>query len=165
MTSPAHTVEPEAAVPNVARLLAGWRVRRLFVVDGGRLVGVVARRDLLRGFLRSDQDIREEIEREVLGRVLWTTPGTVSVVVDNGMVTLSGRLEYQAEVDIAGHLVKAIPGVVNVRNLLEYQMARRGRPSQRSRTNRLMEPTPPTRGSNTVPGSTPGRSTVPIPRF
>jgi len=122
MTTQVHTVSPEAAVPNVARLLAQFRVRRLFVVDGaGRLVGVVARRDLLRGFLRTDNEIRAEIEREVLGRVLWATPGAVSVEVTDGVVTLSGQLDYQAEVDIADHVVKAIPGVVSLHNRLSYR--------------------------------------------
>jgi CBS domain-containing protein len=122
MTAPAHTVSPEAAVPNVARLLARFRVRRLCVVDGaGRLVGVVARRDLLRGFQRDDNDIRQEIEREVFGRVLWATPDAASAVVTDGVVTLSGQLEFRAEVDIAGHLVRAIPGVVGVENRLDYQ--------------------------------------------
>lgn len=121
MTSPAHTVSSEAAVPNVARLLAEFRVRRLFVVDGGRLVGVVARRDLLRGFLRSDDDIRTDIEREVFGRVLWAPAGAVSATVVNGEVTLTGRLEYEAEVEITGHLVRSIPGVVHVTNRLTYQ--------------------------------------------
>jgi CBS domain-containing protein len=122
MTSPAHTVSPEAEVPNVARLLARLRVRRFFVVDGaGRLVGVVARRDLLRGFQRADDDIRREIEREVFGRVLWAIPGAVSAEVADGIVTLSGQLDFEADVDIAGHLVKAMPGVVGVRNRLSYR--------------------------------------------
>lgn len=121
MTAPVRTVSPDAAVPGVARLLADFRVCRLFVVEGGHLVGVVARRDLLRGFLRSDDDIRAEIEREVFGRVLWASPGSVSAVVVNGEVTLTGSLEYQAEVDIAGHLVRAMPGVVKVDNRLTYE--------------------------------------------
>lgn len=121
MTSPVRTVSSQAALPNVARMLAQLRIRRLFVVDAGRLVGVVARRDLLRGFLRGDGEIREEIEREVFGRVLWATPGAVLVRVNEGVVTLSGRLEYQAEAEIAARLVKAIPGVVNVRDELDYR--------------------------------------------
>jgi len=121
MTSRLHTVSPEAGVPNVARLLARLRVRRLFVVDGGRLVGVVARRDLLRGFQRDDGEIRREIEREVFGRVLWVTSGAVSAEVRDGVVTLVGQLDFQAEVDIASHLVKAIPGVVSVHNRLDYR--------------------------------------------
>lgn len=122
MTSPAYTVSPAAAVPNVARLLAQLRIRRLLVVDAaGRLVGVVARRDLLRGFLRTDEEIRADIEREVVRRVLWAPPCAVSVDVTDGVVTLRGCLDYQAEADIAGHLVRAMSGVVSVDNRLDYR--------------------------------------------
>ena len=120
MTAPVLTITSEAFLPNAARELAHAHVRRLFVVDNGKLVGVLARRDLLRGFLRSDKDIQEDIEREVFHRTLWANPEMVRATVEHGVVTLTGRLEYQADVDIAEHLVKAMPGVVAVRNRLLY---------------------------------------------
>jgi CBS domain-containing protein len=70
MTSPAVTVSTGTALPQVARRLAPAGVRRLVVVDDGRLVGVVARRDLLRIFLRGDPDIKAEIDRDVLDGAL-----------------------------------------------------------------------------------------------
>ncbi|HEX7661599.1 MAG TPA: CBS domain-containing protein [Pseudonocardiaceae bacterium] len=121
MTSPVVTVSPDEYLPNAARMMAWSKVRRLFVIDNGRLVGVVSRRDLLRSFLRGDDEIRAEIERDVFRRVLWADPKSVSAAVDNGVVTLNGRLEYEADVDIAVHLVKRIPGVVSVNNNLEFR--------------------------------------------
>ena len=120
MTTPVLTIDSAAALPAAARELAHANVRRLFVVDEGKLVGVLARRDVLRGFLRSDKDIREEIEREVFRRTLWADPEMVRATVEHGVVTLTGRLEYEADVTIAVHLVKAMPGVVGVRNRLLY---------------------------------------------
>jgi hypothetical protein len=38
--------------------------RRLFVIDCEQLVGVVARRDLLRAFFRSNEDIQGEINQD-----------------------------------------------------------------------------------------------------
>lgn len=35
-----------------------------------------------------------------------------------GVVTLQGRLERQSEIDIAGHLVRSLPGVVDLQNRL-----------------------------------------------
>jgi CBS domain-containing protein len=120
MTTPVRTVGPEAFLPSAARALAHAQVRRLFVVDDGKLVGVLARRDLLRGFLRSDKDIRECIEREVFHQALWANPKMVRATVEHGVVTLTGRLEYEADVHIAEHLVKAMPGVVAVKNRMLY---------------------------------------------
>jgi len=55
MTTPVRAVHADEPVSFAARQLAKSRLRRLFVVDwDGRLVGVVARRDLLRVFPRDD---------------------------------------------------------------------------------------------------------------
>ncbi|MFD1049870.1 BON domain-containing protein, partial [Kibdelosporangium lantanae] len=102
------------------RELARRGVRRLFVVDGGKVVGVVSRRDLLSIFRRTDDDIKQEIMQEVLIRTLWADPKTVGVMVENGVVTMVGRLERKCEVEIAGRLAAQIPGVVEVRNGLDY---------------------------------------------
>jgi CBS domain-containing protein len=52
MTAPAHTVAADATVLTATRLLAKAGVRRLFVTEGGRLAGVLSRRDLLRSYFR-----------------------------------------------------------------------------------------------------------------
>jgi len=114
MTSPVKTVRADAPVAQAARWLARNESRRLFVVEGERVVGVMSRRDLLRAFLREDGDIRAEIEKEVFGRVLWVEPGSMDVGVKDGVVTLDGNFETDAERDIALGLIKTIPGVVGV---------------------------------------------------
>jgi CBS domain-containing protein len=58
MTAPAVTIRPEATISAAARLMSARRVRRLPVVDRSeRLVGIVTLRDLLRLFVRSDEEI------------------------------------------------------------------------------------------------------------
>jgi CBS domain-containing protein len=121
MTTPALTIDAEAYLPAAARELARADVRRLFVVRAERLVGVLARRDLLRGFLRSDKEIEADIEQEVFRRTLSADPEMVRATVEHGVVTLTGRVEYQSDVDIAEHLVRVMPGVIAVRNRLTYQ--------------------------------------------
>jgi len=52
-----------------AKLLEEHHFYQLPVVDDeGKLVGVVSRPDLLRVFLRTDRDIRDEVREEVLLR-------------------------------------------------------------------------------------------------
>jgi CBS domain-containing protein len=120
MTVPVRAVGPDESVSFAARELHRRGVKRLFVIDHGRLVGVVSRRDLLKVFLRSDEEIRVDIEREVFQRVLWADPNAVTVAVNRGVVILSGQLDRRSEVEIAGRLAPTIPGVVEVRNRLEH---------------------------------------------
>lgn len=52
MTSPVLTVEPSTPLREVARLLHERRIKRLPVLENGRLVGIVSRADLVRGLAR-----------------------------------------------------------------------------------------------------------------
>ena len=66
MSSPAVTVLKEATLPEAARLMARHQVKRLPVVDGrGLLKGIVSRADLLKVFLRTDDDLAGEVRRDV----------------------------------------------------------------------------------------------------
>lgn len=120
MTSPAITVRPIETLPTVARLFADAGIRRAFVVDDGWLVGVVARRDLLRAYLRSDDAIRTEIDRDVFGRLLHANPRMVRTTVEHGVVTLTGRVEYESDIDVAVRRIAGVRGVVAVNNRLDY---------------------------------------------
>jgi CBS domain-containing protein len=66
MTSPAVTIGPGDTVEHAARLMYDRKVKRLPVVDqGGRLVGIISRTDILAVFDRTDAEIREEIMTRV----------------------------------------------------------------------------------------------------
>jgi CBS domain-containing protein len=71
MTAPAVTVTPAATIGQAASIMRSHRVGRLPVTDPltGRLAGIVTRSDLLRVYLRPGEEIRAEIEAEVLPRV------------------------------------------------------------------------------------------------
>ncbi|WP_233611692.1 CBS domain-containing protein [Amycolatopsis sp. WAC 01376] len=120
MTAPVLTVGGGESVDTAAALLARKQVRRLFVVEDGKLTGVVSRRDLLSSFQRPDEEIRFDIERDVLADTLWVTPGQASVTVEDGVVTLLGRLDNRGTVERAGALVADVAGVVEVRNRLDF---------------------------------------------
>jgi CBS domain-containing protein len=115
MASPAVTIGPDATVASAARLMTEHAVGRLPVVDGdGRPIGMVARRDLLKVFLRSDAEIRDEIVRHVIGDVLSMDPAMVPVLVRDGVVTLEGRVEHRSTIGFLAALVAAVEGVVDV---------------------------------------------------
>jgi predicted transcriptional regulator len=71
MTTPAWTVHPEELVADAARRLHAYRIDQLPVVDhGGMLVGIISRFDVLKVFLRTDEEIRFELLDDIAGRLL-----------------------------------------------------------------------------------------------
>jgi CBS domain-containing protein len=115
MSSPAVTIRPDATVASAARLMTERGVGRLPVVDeDGRPLGMVARRDLLKVFLRPDAEIREEIVHRVIGDVLSMDPAMVPVLVRDGVVTLEGCVEHRSTIGLLAALVTAVEGVVDV---------------------------------------------------
>ncbi|MFB7241502.1 hypothetical protein CW362_12580 [Streptomyces populi] len=115
MTSPAVTVRANATLAQAARVMARAKVKRLPVVDElGGLEGVVSRGDLLKVFLRGDEDIAEEVRREVVARLFHASPAAVRVEVRDGVVTLSGRVRDTTLVPVAARLARGVEGVVDV---------------------------------------------------
>jgi CBS domain-containing protein len=115
MTSPALTVRPDATLAQAARTMARAKVKRLPVVDAvGLLEGVVSRADLLKVFLRTDEEITEEVRREVVSYLFPTPDSHVRVDVRDGVVKLVGQVRDTSLVPVAARLVRAVEGVGDV---------------------------------------------------
>ncbi|MFI9201617.1 CBS domain-containing protein [Streptomyces sp. NPDC053048] len=115
MSTPAITVHADATVAEAARAMALRGVKRLPVVDAeGKLVGIVSRADVLKIYLRSDEDIAEEVRAEIVARLFPHRRPTVEVQVEEGVVTLSGHLPDATMAPLVARLVRAVEGVVNV---------------------------------------------------
>jgi CBS domain-containing protein len=114
MSAPALTISSHRPVHEAARLMVGEGVNRLPVVEDGKLVGILTRADVVRAFSRSDAEIAEEIQSDILRRTFWLEPGSVSVTVVDGTVTLQGEVETVADEDVLPALVARVPGVVAV---------------------------------------------------
>ncbi|MFF7765057.1 CBS domain-containing protein [Streptomyces massasporeus] len=122
MTAPAVSVHAEDTVVEAARTMVEHRVNRLPVIDeDDRLIGIVTRHDLLQTFLRPDEEIREEVIREVLERGLWLVTGSIDVTVTQGVVTLEGQMERKSETEIAVAMTRRTDGVVDVVNRLTHR--------------------------------------------
>ncbi|GAA3791466.1 CBS domain-containing protein [Streptomyces phyllanthi] len=123
MSTPAITVHPEQRVADAARVMERHQIERLPVVDEeDRLIGIATRRDLLRVFLRTDEEIRKEIIDEVLTRAMCLPPHTVIVSVHDGTATLEGRLERRSDIPVAVRLTWRMDGVVGVMNSLTFRI-------------------------------------------
>ncbi|MGW9029493.1 CBS domain-containing protein [Streptomyces sp. NPDC055722] len=121
MTTPVATAHTDWTVAEAARAMDRQHVKRLVVVDEtDHIVGIVSRPDLLRVFLRPDEEIREEIRDEVLTAILRLTGQDVQVQVHDGVVTLRGEVENRSTAQIAERLAKGVDGVVTVRPMIDY---------------------------------------------
>lgn len=115
MSTPAITIGPDRPIGDAATLMLDEGVNRLPVVDEeGRLVGLVSRADVLRSFVREDEEIRAEIEQDIVKRVLWLDPGELRVRVERGAVTVEGSVETEQDARLLETLAGRVPGVVAV---------------------------------------------------
>ena len=118
MTSPALTIGPERTAREAAARMLAEGINRLPVIEGDTLIGIVTRADLVRAFARSDTEIRREIETEVVKQILWLDPIQLEVDVTDGVVTLSGTLDGESDIELLREFVRRVPGVVTVQSKL-----------------------------------------------
>ena len=121
MTEPPIVVTPDEPVTSAARLMYHARVKRLPVVEeGGQLAGIVSQADVLSVYSRPDEEIRQEITKNVILNEFSAHPDRFAVTVSGGVVTLEGHPETTA----SGRDIVAetwhVEGVVSVRDRLTY---------------------------------------------
>lgn len=88
----------------------------------GRLVGIISRVDLLKVFLRSDEDLYREIMDDVIVGELFIGPNRFDVDVQDGVVVLQGRCERRSLIPTVVRAVAGVAGVVRVENRLGYDI-------------------------------------------
>jgi len=117
------TIGPKLPLAEAVDLMLRRRIKRLPVVQDGRLVGIVARSDLVRALARllperpaasaGDAVIRRQIEAE-LAEQPWAGSDMIRVHVDGGVAELSGMLLDERARAAARVLCENTPGVVKV---------------------------------------------------
>lgn len=112
------TVTPDATLSAAARVMHRRRVGGLPVVEGDqRLVGIVTRSDLLKVFLRDDDELAADI-----AHVLGSLAQGIRCDVSDGCVTLEGEVRLRSEATRAAALAAHVPGVVHVNCAVRWQV-------------------------------------------
>ncbi|UVK47118.1 CBS domain-containing protein [Mesorhizobium sp. AR07] len=126
MSDSVVTTTCDASLEDVVELMTRHHVKRLPVVEGGRVVGIIARSDLLRALLRvlptsdssgmGDEQIRQNIVAELAGQI-WSGTSMIHVKVDKGVAELSGAIFDERE-RLAARV--AAENVVGVRAVTDH---------------------------------------------
>lgn len=86
MTRKVVTISSDSEVSLAARLMIEADVKRLPVMEGGKLAGIVSRRDLVKVIARRDEDVELELSRRLADAGLGMGPGAVKV--SEGVATI-----------------------------------------------------------------------------
>jgi predicted transcriptional regulator len=121
MTRRVVTAKPDTSLGEIATLLEKNGIKRVPIVAGGKVVGIVSRSNLIQALASTtkangpqlqvdDATIREKVMAQLKMRP-WAKPWLVNVVVQDGTVNLWGVVDSQAEKDAARVAVETTPGV------------------------------------------------------
>jgi osmotically-inducible protein OsmY len=106
-------------------------VKRLPVLEEGRLAGLLTRADLMRAFVRQqpaapqlhgDKELRERVEA-LLRSEGWATSAYINVEVEGGVVQLWGTVDSAAQREAILLAVSGLDGVKDVKAHLGRSMA------------------------------------------
>jgi CBS domain-containing protein len=129
------SVDANAPLEQIVALMEEHRVKRVPVLDGDRVAGVVSRADLLRALAvvarehretaADDRTIRERI-LDTLTRESWAPKTTLNVTVVNGVVDLWGTISNDQERRAICVIAENTPGVTKVLDHLVFVEAYTG---------------------------------------
>jgi len=133
MTENVVSVTPQDILPDIVRLMETRHVKRLPVIEDGRLVGIVSRANLVRALVRrltqskagsgkgvfDDGEIRDRILAEIR-KEPWGPRYSVDVAVNDGVVELHGSLTNDRERTALRVAAENVPGVKAVRDHLVW---------------------------------------------
>jgi CBS domain-containing protein len=136
MTREVITVAPATPLAEIATLIEKRRIKRLPVLEEGRLIGIVSRSDLVRALLAQKQSRRaaaalpDEAIRALLlaelRRQAWWRSDISDVTVEEGIVTYGGVIDAESERTAARLAAESVPGV---RGVVDRRIGYRDLPS------------------------------------
>jgi CBS-domain-containing membrane protein len=121
MSRDLKTVAEDMALGRAAEMLFRLKLKRLPVMRGDKLIGILSRSDVIRALGRlgkdlssraaTDAEIRDELAARI-GRAGWISPQQVTLAVRDGAVEIAGNLTSE---DQRAALVALAEGVVGVK--------------------------------------------------
>ncbi len=129
MTTDVQTVDELASLEDIVELMERRRIKRVPVVCGGQLVGIVTRSNLMHAMVslarvaqpvaKDDAAIRERLLAE-MQKERWAPVATANVVVHDGVVELWGVIVDERQREALKVAAENIPGVKAVNDHLVW---------------------------------------------
>ncbi len=114
------TIPSTATVQEAARVMTHRGFKRLPVEEGGRLVGIVTRSDLIRAYVRTDEEIAGDARQLIA--VLPAPLSEVQVEVKDGIAILTGEVDNSEEARLLTRVVRSVEGVGTIDNQLKWEV-------------------------------------------
>ncbi len=116
MTASLETAHPGEELRAATRRMVEHHVKRLPVVEDGRLVGILSRSDVLRVLHRSDDDLALDVAQMLADLLRAPEAHAVEATVADGIVTLRGTVRFPVDLPVLTAMVWQLPGIVDVCN-------------------------------------------------
>lgn len=131
MTREVTAVTEDTPAEEIVRILEKRRIKRVLVLRGERLVGIVSRADLLRVVLASspetgasmsanDRELREKIMANLEGQD-WARVSQLNIVVSEGVAQLWGFVGSDTERNALRVAAETVPGIREVEDHLNLK--------------------------------------------
>lgn len=134
MTRSVVSVKPDTPLGDIAALLEKHGIKRVPVVNNGKIAGIVSRANLVQALVSLGQAKTSgasvddaTLHRNILAQLrskAWLDPSTINVVVNSGTVELWGIVDSVAEKNAVRVAVEVTPGVRQVMDklVIEHRM-------------------------------------------
>jgi CBS-domain-containing membrane protein len=129
MSKDVKTVGEDTTLEDIVRLMERQRIKRVPVLHGNKVVGIVTRSNLMHAMVslaraapppaQDDKAIRERLQAE-MRKELWAPAATVNVVVRDGVVELWGMIIDERQREALKVAAENIPGVKAVKDHLVW---------------------------------------------
>ena len=129
MTREVVSIAPDTPLDAAVALMEKHRVKRLPVLENGRLVGILSRANLLAALVEaagkteaaatSDREIRRRLLAEI-DKQSWAPRTTLEITVRHGVVVLKGIVTDEREREALRVAAERLPGVTGVRDHLVW---------------------------------------------
>ena len=134
MTRHVVTASPETSLQQIATLLETNGIKRVPIVQDGKIVGIVSRANLLQALASvlaidaatpTDNTIREDVMARLKAET-WSRPSLINIIVQDGMVELWGIVDSPTEKKAVRVAAEVTPGVRAINDNLIIRPAESG---------------------------------------
>ncbi|HUJ99613.1 MAG TPA: CBS domain-containing protein [Stellaceae bacterium] len=129
MTREVVSITPDTPLDAAVALMEKHRVKRLPVLENGRLLGILSRANLLAALVEaagkteaaaiSDREIRRRLLAEI-DKQSWAPRTSLEITVRHGVVVLKGIVTDEREREALRVAAERLPGVTGVRDHLVW---------------------------------------------